>query len=152
MELGTIQNLEHLRTTPTELLFRGLSRKAQEDYKNTKILKPQHGSLSVGTGVFFSNRLETALSFSEGTLIITTRELLDPTNKALDTRIKGYDQKAIQKLTKLKGEGNFTGYDIWEEIQQNDTITYEGGPQNSYVYTARKPIKENQILTELSLL
>ncbi|MBW3015794.1 hypothetical protein KY330_05195 [Candidatus Woesearchaeota archaeon] len=130
-----------------EPLYRGLGSQAESDYRKEGRLKPYSGSISVGKGVFLTNNLDMALSFMDKTLVVTTREKLDPEKKAVDTRKPGYDKKAREKL----GE-KASGLEVWEEIQKEDTITFEGGPADSYVYTARKPLTKDQLLLEVAVV
>ena len=48
-----------------ELLYRGLSGEAYQDYCRSGTLQPYSGSLAAGTAVCFSNRLETALQYAK---------------------------------------------------------------------------------------
>ncbi|MFH1636898.1 MAG: hypothetical protein ABIB71_00565 [Candidatus Woesearchaeota archaeon] len=133
-------------------LFRGLGQKAQKDYESKGVLMPYCGSLGVGEGVFFTSDLCYALSFMKGILVISSREKLDGQGKAIDTREKAYETEAREKLDMELGAGNYDGWRLWGEIQKSDTITYEGGPQDSYVYSRREPVTKGELLAEIRIL
>jgi hypothetical protein len=135
-----------------EPIFRGLDHEACEEYKKEGQLNPKSGNFSVGTGVFFTNNPVYAQGFAKTMLVITTRATLDPQKKAIDTRIEGYDTSFRHKLDEERGGNSYDAWTLWEEIQKHDTITYEGGPQSSYVFTKRTPVTRERILVEVTIL
>jgi len=132
-----------------EPLYRGLSEQAQRDYLKEGVLLPYEGSLAVGRGVCFSNELEKALSYRRGKLIITSREKLDPQRQVVDTRLPGYDRKAEQRLRERKP--TFTGYELWEEVLQDDTITKLLPDSLDYVFVKRQPVIPEEIIAEIEI-
>lgn len=132
-----------------ELLYRGLGYEAEAEYRTGKDLEPRWGSISVGKGIFFTNSLDYAISFAKNIILITTRKTLDSEGKAIDTRQKGHEKEAEEKLDRELGKGNYTDYRLWEEIQKSDTITYEGGPEQNYVYTKRGSLAREKIIAEI---
>ncbi len=134
----------------SEPLYRGLSEKAQQDYLRENVLLPYESSLAVGRGVCFSNDLEKALSYRRGKLIITSRDKLDPQRQVVDTRIHGYDQRAEQRLRQRKDK--FTGYELWEEVLQEDTITKISPNADDYVFVRRTPVTVDEIIAEIEIV
>lgn len=133
-----------------DMLYRGLSEKSEEEYRETGILLPHDGNMSVGCGVFFTDSLGYALGFAKKTLLITSRRRLDPEQKAIDTRIEGYAGKARASLDVRSGRGNYTCWDLWAEIQRDDTITDEGG--SGYVYTRRTAVSKDELIAEINIM
>ena len=138
------------KTNFPELLYRGLSREAYQDYCRSGTLQPYSGSLTAGTAVCFSNRLETALQYAKsGTLIVTSRELIDPEGDAVDTRVTGYEKPFEKQLDNTKGEGNYDGYELWAAIQRQDNILDDGN--GGYIYARREAVIEDEILEVMIL-
>lgn len=131
-----------------EPLYRGIW---TGDYKTTGILKPNPGSLSAGTGVFFTNSLEYAKTFMDRTLVITSKKLLDPNSTSIDTREPGYDKEAQHALDKKYGKGKYDGYTLWDEITSHDTITNEGGREGTYVYSRRTQVTQDELIAEIRI-
>ena len=126
-----------------EPLYRGLGEIAEKDYLKRGKLILYEGNMSVGRGVFFSNDIGYALKFAKNYLLITSREIIDPENKVIDTRIKGYDEKIREKL------GEISGWGLWQEIQKYDTITVESN--SGYVYTCREEMDSDKLIYEIKL-
>ncbi len=133
----------------SEPLYRGLSEQAQRDYQREGKLLPYDGALAVGKGVCFSSDLEKALSYRRGNLIITSREKLDPQKQVVDTRQAGYDKKAEQRLRQQKN--SFTGYELWEEVLRDDTITRIMPEATDYVFVKRTPVTVEEIIAEIDI-
>ena len=121
------------------------------DYSNTKNLEPQSGSYSVGKGGFFTNNPQYAKSFLGHTLLITSRQKMDPENNAIDTRGNGYDRKIRAELDQRLGTKNYNGFTLWDEITKHDTITYEGGSKNTYVYSKRMPVTQDELIAVIRI-
>jgi len=137
-----------------EPLYRGLGEMAERDYRKEGVLKPYEGSMSVGKGIFFSNNPKVAADYTRKTVIVTSREILDPARKAIDTRKKGYEDEARRRLNQLLGEGKYTDWQLWEEIQKEDTITSQGEAEEeikAYVYTRRRQVIQEEIVAEIIL-
>jgi hypothetical protein len=135
-----------------EPLYRCLGKNAQNDYEKNGILTPYDGSMSVGCGVFFTNNLDYALGFLDDLLLVTDRTRIDPDQRAIDTRQKGYYAPIEEKLKATLGEGNYNGWTIEEEVQRNDTISYEGGPEGAYVFSKREPVGREKLLAEITII
>ncbi len=144
------EKISELLAGIAEPLYRGLSEQAQRDYLREGVLLPYEGSLAVGKGVCFSNDLEKALSYRRGKLIITSRDKLDPQRQAVDTRLPGYDQRAEQRL--LQKKKSFTGYELWEEVLQEDTITTISPQAADYVFVRRTPVTVDEIIAEIEIV
>jgi hypothetical protein len=125
-------------------LYRGLHGKTQSTFTTDGLLHPQSGSLSVGTGVFFTNRLEYAMEFMDDILVVSSQKNLDPENKVIDTRVSGYDIPF--KIQLERTHGTYTGFQLWDEIMKKDTITYEGGPPGTFVFTHRKSLTKKSLI------
>lgn len=136
----------------SEPLFRGLSEKAQREYQEEGKLIPKSGSVSVGEGVFFSSSLQNALYFAKGILLNSSRKQLDAEGQVVDTRIPEYDSEIRARLNQKLGKGNYSGWKLWEEIQKQDTITYEGGARENYVYTRRLPVEKSELIAEIKFI
>ncbi|MBI2103168.1 hypothetical protein HYT55_04970 [Candidatus Woesearchaeota archaeon] len=134
----------------SEPLYRGLSERARRDYHREGVLIPYEGALAVGRGICFSNDLETALSYCKGKLIITSREKLDPKRQAVDTRQAGYVQRAEQRLRQRKKKCD--GYELWEEVLREDTITQITPNATDYVFVRRTPVTVDEIIAEIEIL
>lgn len=128
-----------------EPLYRGLGNKAYGDYRRTGMLLPYDGCLSVGRAVCFSALPEQALSFCQsGLLIVTSRQLLDPQRRAIDTAMPGYDEPFIQKLDAALGQGKYDGYTLWDAICQQDTIL-------GATFARRRPVTHQELIAEILL-
>ncbi|MEK6969085.1 MAG: hypothetical protein AABW48_01525 [Nanoarchaeota archaeon] len=136
----------------SEPLFRGLSEKAQQEYLREQQLLPKEGSLSVGRGVFFTSDLHYALSFARERLLVSSKKLLDAQSRCIDTRISGYEQEIKSRLDQQKGAGNYSGFELWAEIQKQDTITFEGGPAEHFVYARRMPVNKEELIAEIVII
>ena len=141
--------IDELQKKHQNLLYRGLSFTAEQEYKTTKQLLPKSGDYSVGTGIFFTNNLDYALNFAQHTIIITTQELLDPEQQTIDERITGYYAQTEQELERKLGKGNYNCWMIEQEVQKNDTITH--GPNGTHIYTKRAPVKKQELLLEITI-
>src|SRR3989338_5674124 len=86
-------------------LYRGLSAAAEKEYLRNGSLLPQHGSLSVGRGVFFSNKPEVAETFAHRIIFVTKQELLSPEGDVIDTRTQDYLPKVQAQLDVELGLG-----------------------------------------------
>lgn len=144
--------LQWLVSDLEEPLYRGLGEQAEEEYKQTKRLAPKNGSLSVGKGVFFTNNAGYAVNFAKNTLLVTSKRILDPEDRAVDTRKRGYDAQFRIMLNNELGIGNYDGYVLWDEICKHDTIIREGGADDEYIFTRRRPVQEEEIIAEVRLL
>ncbi len=132
-------------------LFRALGDGAEDEFRRDGTLNPKHGSLGAGTGVFFTTSIEYAKGFLKRTLLITTREMIDHQQKAVDTRQEGYDKEARTRMDKKYGPGKYDGYMLWDEITSYDTITFEGGPEGAAVYCRRTPVTQDEILAKIEI-
>jgi hypothetical protein len=135
-----------------EPLYRCLGSKAQTDYEQQGTLLPYEGSMSVGCGVFFTNNLDYALGFLDEMLLVTDRTRIDPDQRAIDTRQKGYYAPIEERIRANLGEGNYNGWTIEEEVQKSDTISYEGGPKDAYVFSKRGQVKSDKLLAEIRVI
>jgi len=135
-----------------EPLYRCLGKQAKEDYEQKGALQPYDGSMSVGCGVFFTNNLDYALGFLDEMLVVTDRKMIDPDECAIDTRMKGYYEPIEDRLRQTLGEGNYNGWTIEEEVQKNDTIRYEGGSRDAYVFSKREPVPKDKLLAEIRII
>ena len=134
-----------------EPLYRCLGRATQEEYEKEHKLLPRDGCMSVGTGVFFTNDPNYAIGFLKEVMLVTARTALDPEQRAIDTRITGYDQRIRQQLDRTLGPGNYNGWRLWAEIQKNDTLTSDSDDKSKYVYTRRAPVEAHEILAEIRI-
>ncbi len=144
------EKISELLAGIAEPLYRGLSEQAQRDYLQQGVLLPYEGSLAVGRGVCFSNDLQKALAYRRGKLIITSRDKLDPQRQAVDTRMPGYDQRAEQRIRQRKEK--FTGYELWEEVLRDDTITTISPQADNYVFVRRAPVTVDEIIAEIEIV
>jgi hypothetical protein len=142
--------VQQLTKNVEEPLLRAFSSQAQQEYEAEGKMKPHDGSLSVGCGVFFGSDLEYVKGFLRKMLIVTSQELLDPEQKAIDTRVKGYYQPLRDKLDQQLGEGNYDAFRILEECHKHDTITKES--PLGYVFTKRGEVGQNEILAEIRIV
>ena len=148
-ELAQTKIADFVKNIP-ETLYRGLGSLAAQDYQKQGQLLPYDGNLAVGKGVCFSSRLEEALGYSKGTLIITTREKLDPQKQAVDTRLANHDIPARNRLEQKKI--SFSGYDLWEEIQKEDTILANKPEQSDYIFVKRTAVTQQEIIAEVLII
>ncbi len=129
-----------------EPLYRGLGNIAYADYQRTGLLLPYSGCLSVGKAVCFSALPEVALSFCQsGIVIVTSRQLLDPWRRAVDTDVPGYDEPFRKKLDATLGKGNYNGYQLWEAVCEQDTIV------ENTTFARRKPVTPQELIAEIVL-
>lgn len=140
--------VKEFATNTPDLLFRGLGEVAESVYRNKGFLNPFEGNLSVGTGVFFSNSFEMAKSFMKKTLILCKKSHFEEKEVAIDCRIQGHEAPFRAMLESSLGK-KVSGYEVLYAIQEHDTITYEGGPVEAYVYTRRGTVHGHEILAEL---
>ena len=77
--------------------------------------------------------------------------MLDPEGRAIDTRVAGYDAEAKRTLDQRYGAGQYTGWQLWDEIQKQDTIVHANTAQNSYIYTSRLTIRHEELISQISI-
>lgn len=144
------ERLKELTKSIREPIYRGLNHNSLEQYLNTGIMKPQDGSLSVGTGVFFTNNLSYANSFTGGIIVVADLETFKERDKVIDTRVPGFGEEIIRELKIRKP--NCNGYEEWTEITRHDTITQESLNRQEYVYTRRVAVARDDLRYEIRIL
>jgi hypothetical protein len=130
-------------------LYRGVARSALEEYCRAHTQTPRDGDLSVGEGVCFTTDLDYALTFCDGLLLVTDQARLARGRRVVDTAKPGYDTAARARLDKRLGPGNYDGYRLWAEIQEDDTILATAGKGRTYV--ARREITTDDLAYEVAL-
>lgn len=131
----------------TDLFYRGLGEGAEEEFIRKGIQTPQHGDFSVGKGVFFSDKLETAAGFSKGRILVTSLDRL-ATKDMLDTRdIQTYDKMNEEFQRKNKP---YTQWDVHLAILEHDTLS-TADENCCTIYTARREISEKDLIAEIIL-
>lgn len=127
--------------------FRAISSTTIDDYVNSGLMIPQSGDFwRVGEpGVFFTNSYVAVISHADSRKIIvaTTRKLLDPEGRVVDTRVRGYDIPFKERFPDIHP------YDFWREVTKNDTITTDG---NSCTFSKRSTVTKKDLVAELIIV
>ncbi|MBW2967230.1 hypothetical protein KY362_01965 [Candidatus Woesearchaeota archaeon] len=144
-----LKELRRITEDVAEPLYRGLGKEAEKDWQEEGIMKPKCGSMSVGTGVFFTNKPEYATDCAGGVMVVTARNLLDPDRTAVDTRVKGYSEPFRERLAE---KGEYDGWAVEAEVQKHDTITRETMDEQMYVYTKREQVGKDKVLAEIRII
>lgn len=147
---GLEETLDRLGENLSEPVYRALHGKSQEEYLRTSVMSPKPGSLSVGEGVFFTNSTKYAVSFEGNIVVIADLRKFREKSKVVDTRVCGYEREYEERLRQEKP--GFNGYDLWFEIQKDDTITIETENKSEFVYSRRKPVAKDELEYEIIVL
>jgi hypothetical protein len=135
-------------------LYRSLYQRAIEDYFLREMMFPQEGDgYSVGKGVFFYLDQKNVLSESGSIIVVSSIETLTHGEKIVDTRLPGYDASARAQLDLERGAGNYSGWDLWKKILEQDTISNIPGKNGGIcVFTRRACVPKSDVIFEIDIL
>ena|SRR3989338_1790023 len=134
-----------------EPIYRGLHGECKTEYLKRGIMTARSGSLSSGTGVFFTNSISYGISFMDDMIVIADLAKFRRLSRIVDTRINNYTPEFRDMARKSLGrEPN--GYEVWQALVDNfDAITNEDVEGKVFIYSRRVPVYRDELEYDVRL-
>ena len=151
--VGSLRSLQlQIHGTP---LYRPLTARNLPTYKIGETLMPYEEVDLLFSGVIFYFD-PACVNRQAEIVVVSSLEKLSKGRKVVDTRNPGYETEFKEQLEREKGTGQFSCWDIWQRVTQNDTIATKGpvtpeNPRCLEIYVARLPVTREDLFFDVKV-